>query len=69
VSDAAARAPASDTTEARRAASLALCQWLSEWTTIAHKVITPHAHLQTLKLASRKSPKPRAAKPDAPKKP
>ncbi len=61
-------APASDTTEARRAASLALYQWLNEWTTIARRVITRRDHLQTLKLASRKSPKPRAAKPDAPKK-
>ena len=55
------------TAEARRAASLALYNWLNEWTTLARKVITRRDHLQTLRLASRKSPKPRAAKPDAPK--
>lgn len=62
-----AAAPAIGSTEARRAASLALYHWLNEWTTIARKVITRRDHLQALKLASRKSPKPRAAKPDAPK--
>ncbi len=62
-----AEASATGSTEARRAASLALYNWLNEWTTIARKVITRRDHLLALKLAARKSPKPRAAKPDAPK--
>ncbi len=53
--------PTATTPEAQMAASLALYAWYKDWSSTAHSVIKKRAHLITLGLAKRRSPKKKDA--------